>query len=81
MTGEERRLAAAVYQPLLQGYLSQEIVVHWLDQVHFPIDTLTDRMRLGCFENFLAALYFHVVEQVELTPELKEGLMRYLRDY
>lgn len=81
VTGEERRLAAAVYQPLLQGYLSQETVVRWLDQVHFPIDTLTDRMRLACFENFLAALYFHVVEQVELTPELKDRLMRYLRDY
>lgn len=81
ITGEERRLAAAIYQPLLQGCLSQATVAQWLTQVHFPLETLTDRMRLACFENFLAAIYFHLVEQVELTPTLQENLMAYLREY
>lgn len=81
VTGEERRLAAAVYQPLLQGRLSQATVATWLGQVEFSGNTLTDRLRLACFENFLAAIYFHVVEQMELTPALQENLLVFLRDY
>lgn len=81
ITGEERRLAMAVYQPILQERMPQETLTTWLTACKFPEENLLERMRLACFENFLAAIYFHLVEQIELSAELEESLMVYLRHY
>lgn len=79
--GEERRLAAAVYEPLISGKLSQKMVAGWLASLYFPVESYIDISRLMCFESFLAAIYFHLEGSIGMTSQLKNGLMEYLKNY
>ncbi|MHC5372985.1 DUF2785 domain-containing protein [Enterococcus sp. LJL120] len=81
IAGEERRLATVIYQAIQNGVLSAEATAAWIDQIEFPSVELVDFQRLAAFENFLAAIYFHLTASQQLTEGLRHSLMNYLKDY
>ncbi|WP_265459325.1 DUF2785 domain-containing protein [Enterococcus sp. HY326] len=81
IAGEERRLATVIYQAIQNGVLSAEATAAWIDQLEFPLVELVDFQRLAAFENFLAAIYFHLIASQQLAEGLRHSLMNYLKDY
>ena len=77
--GEERRLGEVVVVALLSGKLSQMQVADWLVQVKFSLAELIDYTRLANFEVFLAYVYFHIFEKLDLEVPLKNELLKVLR--
>ncbi|MGX7238156.1 hypothetical protein RV11_GL000565 [Enterococcus phoeniculicola] len=79
--GEERRLATIIYSLLLVNKMDELLFINWLDTLIFPKTSPLDYQRLSCFENFLAAIYFHLEEQDMLSPRFKKFLLEKLKDY
>jgi hypothetical protein len=78
--GEERRLGRVVVSGILSGKLTQSQVADWLKQVNFPLRENLDYVRLATFEVFLAYIYFHLFEKIELEGTFKSALLEYLRE-
>lgn len=78
---EERRLAVVVYSAILSNKVAQQTVTEWLSVVNFPLLENSDYFKLACFKSFLAAIYFHLLEEVPLESTLKEALLLFLREY
>lgn len=79
--GEERRLAHVIYSGLLNPNLSQKLVVDWLKSFEFPLIKNEDFYRLATFEQMLAYIYFHSLDNIVLETELNELLLTYLKEF
>lgn len=79
--GEERRLAAVIYRGILEEKFTQTAIAEWINQAHFEVKENKDFYQLAMFENLLAAIYFHLIDEIEIVPELKTALLKYLKRY
>lgn len=78
---EERRLAVVIYELVKADKLDLDLFCQWLLTNDFSNGTLLDCDRLANFENFLAAIYFHLESAGKLPDQLKTALLQILKDY
>lgn len=79
--GEERRLALVVYEGIKADTFSQKEIADWLTGLEWPLANPQDFQRKGCFESFVAAIYFHLAKEVTLQHHLETALWDYFREF
>ena len=78
---EEKRIAHAIFVGIKHHKISDELMLSWIHQFNFPLETNADFYRLATFKNILAYIYFHCLTEDCLTQNLEQVLLGYLKEY
>ena len=61
--------------------LTEETFTQWLGNIKLPLTEVVDYQIQSNFNNFLAAIYFKLETEGQLSENLKIELLTYLKNY
>ncbi|MEJ6348430.1 DUF2785 domain-containing protein [Holzapfeliella sp. He02] len=79
---EEKRIAEALVQGILNHRISQSQLSEWISTFSFDLSNQSAYYQLMIFKNMLAYIYFHLRKhQFGISSKLIEGLFKVLEEY
>ncbi|QIL49209.1 DUF2785 domain-containing protein [Vagococcus hydrophili] len=78
---EDRRLAVVILELLENKMLGDEELAEWLGNIKLPLTEVVDYQIQSNFNNFLAAIYFKLETEGQLSENLKIELLTDLKNY
>lgn len=72
---EDWRLARAIYQPILENKLQQDLVAEWLKRQGFSFETRQDFQRFSNFRSAMLEVFVQLSQENQLQDDLKQAIL------